>query len=70
MPELVVDGVSGFLLPMREPQAWAEATIRLGDEREALRLGEGAWRLWRERYTPERGLAQLEDAYRQVAGAG
>jgi glycosyltransferase involved in cell wall biosynthesis len=70
VPELVVDDVSGFLLPMREPQAWAEATIRLGDEREALRLGEGAWRLWRERYTPERGLAQLEDAYRQVAGAG
>jgi glycosyltransferase involved in cell wall biosynthesis len=69
VPELVVDGESGFLLPMRAPEAWAEATNRLADDREARRLGEGAWRLWQERYTPELGLRQLEDAYRRVAGA-
>ena len=62
LPDLVEDDVSGLVLPVGEPDAWMAGVERL-DESEALRLGEGANRLWRELYTPEQGLRNLEDAY-------
>ncbi len=64
LPESVEEGVSGFLAAPGDPLAWAHAAEQLQDDSEALRLGEGAWRLWRDRYSPERGLANLESAYR------
>jgi glycosyltransferase involved in cell wall biosynthesis len=64
LPDLVVDGESGLLVPPGDPGAWAEAAGRLLDDSEADRLGEGAHRLWKDRYSPERGLKDLNDAYR------
>jgi glycosyltransferase involved in cell wall biosynthesis len=63
LPEAVEDGFSGLLLPPADALAWAAAMERLLDDEESERLGEGAWTLWNERYTPERGLAGLESAY-------
>ena len=62
LPDLVQDDVSGLVLPVGEPDAWMAGVERL-DESEAVRLGEGAHRLWRELYNPEQGLRNLEDAY-------
>jgi glycosyltransferase involved in cell wall biosynthesis len=66
----VVDGVSGHLVPPEEPTAWADALRRLTAPGEAERLGAGAHEVWAERYSPERGLAALESAYRDVLGPG
>ncbi len=64
LPELVEDGSSGILVRPGDVAAWTAAVERLTDDAEAERMGERAWRLWQERYSPERGLAHLEAAYR------
>jgi glycosyltransferase involved in cell wall biosynthesis len=63
-PELVDDGISGRLVPPGDARALADATRALMEEAGAERMGEGAHRTWRERYTPEHGLEALEEAYR------
>jgi glycosyltransferase involved in cell wall biosynthesis len=68
VPELVEDGVSGLLIPSLAPAEVAAAADRLLDDAEAERMGEEAWTTWRDRYSPKRGLANLEQAYRLVAG--
>jgi glycosyltransferase involved in cell wall biosynthesis len=66
LPDGVVDGVSGYLVPPEEPAAWAEALRRLSDPGQSERMGAGAREGWAERYSPERGLTALETAYREV----
>jgi glycosyltransferase involved in cell wall biosynthesis len=66
LPEAVEDGVCGRLVPPDRPELWAEA-VRFMDEEESTRLGAGAFRLWQERYSPERGLDALEHAYRTAS---
>ena len=63
LPEAVADGVSGRLAPPNDAKAWAEVVSSL-DDAESHRLGAGAFRLWEERFSPERGLEGLEAAYR------
>jgi glycosyltransferase involved in cell wall biosynthesis len=67
VPELVEDGVSGLLLPSLRAAEVGAAAARLLDDAEAERMGEAAWATWRDRYSPARGLANLEQAYRFVA---
>jgi glycosyltransferase involved in cell wall biosynthesis len=68
LPELVEEGVSGLTLQPRDRDRWAAAIQRLEDDDECVRLGEGALRLWHERYSPERGLQELEVAYARSLG--
>ncbi len=63
LPELIEEGVSGLLVRSADTRAWVAALENLAAEDFAHRLGEGARRIWRERYNPKRGLAELEDAY-------
>ena len=65
LPEAVVEGVSGRLAPPDDAEAWAELTRSL-DDAESLRLGAGAFGLWEERFSPDRGLEGLEAVYRGV----
>lgn len=67
LPDTVLDGGSGLLLPPGDVSAWAEAAGQMLNDADAKRLGEGAYRLWEERYSPEEGLAALEDAYANAA---
>jgi glycosyltransferase involved in cell wall biosynthesis len=62
LPEAVPTD-SGLLVAPGDAGAWAAAVERLLDDRESERLGEGAWQRWRDQYSPERGLKNLEDAY-------
>jgi glycosyltransferase involved in cell wall biosynthesis len=64
LPELIDDGGSGLLVPPGDVEAWVAAVEQLADGAEAERMGERAWQLWQERYSPERGLENLEAAYR------
>jgi glycosyltransferase involved in cell wall biosynthesis len=63
LPEVVEDGVSGFLLPPQEPSKWLEAARRLLDDGESTRLGQGAWRRWQTAFSPQAGLREIESAY-------
>lgn len=66
LPEVVEEGVTGLLAEPDEPASWTAALERLGDEDLSLQLGEGAHRRWRERYTPQENLRQLERVYREA----
>jgi len=66
LPELVENGASGLLFPPNDSAALGAAVTRLADDGESERLGEGAWRLWRERFTPDHGLKGLEASYRHA----
>ena len=63
LPEGVVDGETGFLVPAEDHLAWRSAIERVGDDSTSERLGDGALQLWRERYAPSPGLARLEALY-------
>ncbi len=69
LPDFVVEGRSGFLVPTHDPAGWAEVVVRLLNDAEAERLGEGAFRLWSDRYSPERALEDLENSYRDALSA-
>jgi glycosyltransferase involved in cell wall biosynthesis len=69
LPEAVEDGVSGLLAASGDGTAWAAAARRLADDSESERLGQGAYQMWRERFSPERGLLDLEAAYWEAISA-
>lgn len=64
LPELVEDGESGLLVEPSDVPAWQAALERLTDEAESERMGAHAWHLWKQHFSPERGLENLEAAYR------
>ena len=66
LPEFVTNDRSGLLVPSRDPAALARALEQLSDDREAIRLGAGAWKMWSDRYTPEHALRALEAAYKRA----
>jgi glycosyltransferase involved in cell wall biosynthesis len=63
LPEVVKDGISGYVVPPDDAGAWAEAAGRLLHDDTSEELGAGAFRQWAERHTPEWGLRGLESAY-------
>jgi glycosyltransferase involved in cell wall biosynthesis len=67
--EAIRDGQSGFLVPPSDPEALRAAVGELEDDEVCERLGEGAYALWLERYTPTHGLNDLEQAYRAAEAA-
>jgi glycosyltransferase involved in cell wall biosynthesis len=66
LPETVQDQVTGLLLPPTDIEAWEQAALRLLEDSESKRMGDAAWDLWNERYGPETGLQNIQDAYRRV----
>jgi glycosyltransferase involved in cell wall biosynthesis len=67
--EAVEDGVSGLLVQPDDAPGWVRAIERLRADGESDRLGRGARQLWSERFSPERGLASLEEAYAAAVSA-
>ena len=67
IPEAVVDGVTGRLVPPRDAQALAEALIQvLGDEPRRTELGRGGRRRFEEQFTAERMVHGTLAVYREV----
>jgi glycosyltransferase involved in cell wall biosynthesis len=69
LPEVVEEGVTGLLADPGSREAWTRAMAALSDDREAERLGEGAFRAWSDRYTPNHGIRGLEAAYEEAIAA-
>lgn len=61
--QLVEEGESGILVHPMDVAGWVAAVGRLTDDTESERMGERAWQLWRDHYSPGRGLNSLEAAY-------
>jgi glycosyltransferase involved in cell wall biosynthesis len=70
-PEIIEDGREGFLLPPREPGAWASAIGRLAeDPRRRAEMGHAGRQRVREAFTLERHVETMMAVYkRAVAGA-
>jgi colanic acid/amylovoran biosynthesis glycosyltransferase len=67
IPELIEDGVSGLLVPERNPAAIAAAVQRLIADREtALALAESGRARVREQFDPERNHRAVLELYRQI----
>jgi glycosyltransferase involved in cell wall biosynthesis len=64
LPEMVEDGISGLLVPPGGTDSWVKAVTTLVDTTTAARLGEGAFDRWARLHSPEKGLVELEGAYR------
>jgi glycosyltransferase involved in cell wall biosynthesis len=69
IPEAVEHGVSGLVVPPRDPAALADAILRLlGDPAMRARMGEAGQRIVRERFGLERMADELVAVYRDIAG--
>jgi glycosyltransferase involved in cell wall biosynthesis len=67
IPELIVDGVSGFLVAPGDSASLARALRKLMLERElGARIGAAARESVRLRYAPERALPRLEEIYASI----
>lgn len=66
-PDMLTDGVTGFLYRQRDPSALASTIeLLLRDRDLAERAGEAARRTYEMRFTPEANVAALESAYRRA----
>jgi glycosyltransferase involved in cell wall biosynthesis len=68
IPEAVVDGVSGFVVPVKNSLALADRILQLLRDREAMkRMGQKGQEI-ASRYTVEHGLGRLEKMYDEAIG--
>ena len=68
IPEVVIQGKTGVLVPPGDPQALARAVIRLLKEREeAERMGRAGRRMVEQRFSIDRMVEEYLDLYCQVA---
>jgi glycosyltransferase involved in cell wall biosynthesis len=71
MPEAVIDDVTGFLLPPRDPAALTTAITRiLRDPAVATRMRQAALTRFEQRFTMERMLESHRDLYVSLARSG
>ena len=69
LPEAVAGDETGLLAPPDDDVAWAERMQALADDATSIRLGDAAFARWRERFSPERGVRDLEEAYSEAMAA-
>jgi glycosyltransferase involved in cell wall biosynthesis len=68
MPEVVIDGETGLLVPVHDPEALAEAILRLiEDPQLARRLGEAGRARMLEHHTIQRTIDEVIEVYRELA---
>ena len=69
IPDIVIDGVTGIVVPERDPQALAEAIERLlADDGLCRRMGQAARRLVEEEFSREVSGRQMLEAFASVPG--
>jgi glycosyltransferase involved in cell wall biosynthesis len=69
IPEVVVDGETGFLVPPKDPKAMAERIVQLlKDDALRRRMGEAGLARARERFTVERMVEETNAVYEAAVG--
>jgi glycosyltransferase involved in cell wall biosynthesis len=64
LPDIIIDGENGYIVPPRNPEALAEAILRLLQGPElASRMGRAGQAMARERFTVKRLIADTENLY-------
>jgi len=67
VPEVVEDGVTGFLVPPHSPDALADALCHLiGDTELRLRMGFAGRKRYQDHFTPEAVVPQYVEVYRSL----
>jgi glycosyltransferase involved in cell wall biosynthesis len=67
IPEIVVDGQTGCLVPMSDPRAMADAIARLCADLDAARaMGLNGRRRVEEKFTIQRTASRIEQLYRRI----
>jgi N-acetyl-alpha-D-glucosaminyl L-malate synthase BshA len=70
IPEIVDDGVNGFLVPLKHPEAIAERILELNaDPGLRKRLGDAARATVMERYTVDKIVGQYTEVYEEITSA-
>lgn len=70
IPEVVVDGETGVLVPPRDHHAMADAIVRLlGDQPQQRRLGAAGFARVSARFTVERMVAETAAVYERIVGS-
>jgi alpha-maltose-1-phosphate synthase len=70
MPEIVEDGVSGYVVAPHDAERLAERLLDLTDSERARAMGEAGYRRFVERYTWAAVARRIADAARERLGAG
>lgn len=66
LPEHVEDGCNGLLVEPDSVEGWTAAIDRMRDDDLSLHLGEGAFRRWKNDFSPEGALRSLEGLYAEA----
>jgi len=70
IPEIVDDGVNGFLVPLKHPEAIAERILELNaDPGLRKRLGDAARGTVMERYTVDKIVGQYTEVYEEITSS-
>ena len=68
---MVTDGVTGFLVPPKEPERMAEAIIRILSDRDmAKRMGEAGRKRVEEKFSLERMVKEYQEIYEDTKTHG
>lgn len=71
IPEMIGEGTHGFLIPPRDPEAIAQAVVRLAtDPALRQRMGETNQARFREQYTLERYVERVDRHWKQALSRG
>jgi glycosyltransferase involved in cell wall biosynthesis len=67
IPEIIQDGVNGFLVPPKDPESIANGILKLANDPKLMkRLGEAARKTILDRYTAEKVVSQYGEIYNKV----
>jgi glycosyltransferase involved in cell wall biosynthesis len=66
-PEIVGDGINGFIVPAGDPVALAEKIRYLMENsREVARMGENSEKVWLEKFNLTRMLNEIDSLYKTL----